>query len=180
MNRTGIIVAWFFLASGAWAVEEPEGYRGEPYLGAVPETLTGGTVLDDDGAYALWEAEVAFVDVLPHTPKPDLPEGTIWHEPDHESIEGAIWLPNVGYDRLPDIDQDYFNQGLEFITEGNQDAALVFFCRAECWMSWNAAKRALEMGYGDVYWYPDGVDGWGMSDFPMEVILPWEAPEEAN
>ena len=27
-------------------------------------------------------------------------------------------------------------------------------------MSWNAAKRAVALGYSAVNWYPEGVDGW--------------------
>ncbi|MEM7239896.1 MAG: PQQ-dependent catabolism-associated CXXCW motif protein, partial [Pseudomonadota bacterium] len=42
------------------------------------------------------------------------------------------------------------------------------FCLAGCWMSWNAAKRALEYGYTDVYWYPDGTDGWDFSGYELE------------
>ena len=37
----------------------------------------------------------------------------------------------------------------------HQVRPLVFYCDANCWMSWNAAKRAMdELGYSRVYWYP--------------------------
>ena len=39
-------------------------------------------------------------------------------------------------------------------------------------MSWNAAKRALEYGYSDVTWFPDGTDGWALQDYPTETVLP--------
>ena len=37
---------------------------------------------------------------------------------------------------------------------------IVIYCLRDCWMSWNAAKRAMTMGYRNVVWYPDGTDGW--------------------
>ena len=35
-------------------------------------------------------------------------------------------------------------------------------------MSWNAAKRALALGYTHVAWYPEGTDGWAAADLPLE------------
>ena len=43
-------------------------------------------------------------------------------------------------------------------------------------MSWNAAKRALSLGYAHVAWYPDGTDGWQASDLPTEVREPIPRP----
>jgi rhodanese-related sulfurtransferase len=45
-------------------------------------------------------------------------------------------------------------------------------------MSWNAAKRALAMGYANVAWYPDGTDGWADADLPLEQATPAEASKE--
>ena len=36
----------------------------------------------------------------------------------------------------------------------------MFFCKADCWMSWNAARRAVALGYGRVAWFPGGTDAW--------------------
>ena len=65
---------------------------------------------------------------------------------------------------------EYFRAGLEKATGGETDHPVVLFCLAECWMSWNAAKRALEYGYSEVYWMPDGTDGWTFYDYPTEVV----------
>ena len=35
-------------------------------------------------------------------------------------------------------------------------------------MSWNAAKRALALGYAHVAWYPEGADGWAAAGLPLE------------
>ena len=154
-------------------VEEPEVYRMEHYRAPVPATLRGGTVVDDEKAYELWKSgKVAFVDVVPRPPKPaNLPEGTIWHEKPRHSIPGSIWLPNVGYGKIAPQTDEYFRKGLEKVTGGDKSHPILIFCLADCWMSWNAAKRAIEeYGYDHVYWYPDGTDGWTFNDYPTEII----------
>jgi PQQ-dependent catabolism-associated CXXCW motif protein len=155
-------------------VPEPSGYRGEPYRAPVPATLAGATVVGDSEAHRLWEAgTAAFIDVLPHPPRPAaLPEGTIWHETPHDSIPGATWLPDTGYEALAPETLAYMLDGLAAASAGQRDAPLVFFCMTDCWMSWNAAKRALEQGYTQVIWYPGGVDGWAAAGWPLEPAMP--------
>ena len=161
-------------AAGSPFVEEPADYRDDGYSEPVPATLAGATVVSTDEAYALWRGgEVAFIDVLPRAPKPaNLPAGTIWNEKPRVSIEGAIWLPNTGYGKLADVTLAYFRAGLEKATEGNKDKPVLFFCLPDCWMSWNAAKRALELGYSHVYWYPDGSEGWEFDGHPVAPLQP--------
>lgn len=153
-------------------VSEPEGYKMDHYRGLVPATLEGARVVSTEEAFALWQAQTAaFVDVLPRPPKPEnLPKGTIFRERPRHSIPGAIWLPNVGYGAIADVTEAYFKAGLAKITDGDLDRPVVFFCLEECWMSWNAAKRALTYGYSDVIWFPDGTDGWAFYDYPTEVV----------
>lgn len=173
----GALLASLALAAPVAAggeVPEPTGYRGEPYRAPVPATLAGGEVIGDAEAHALWESHAAvFIDALPHTPRPaGLPEGTIWHEKPHLSIPGALWLPDTGYEALAPETLAYLLHGLETATAGELDAPLVFFCKADCWMSWNAAKRAIENGYSRVMWYPKGVDGWAEAGWPLEPVEP--------
>lgn len=160
--------------AGAGAAE-PDGYRTEAYRAPVPATLGGGTVVHDDAAHALWKTgRVAFVDVLPRPPRPaNLPEGTLWRDPPRRSIPGAVWLPDVGYGRLAEETAEYFRAGLAAVTGGDRDHPIVFFCLDECWMSWNAARRALlEEGYARVFWYPEGTDGWTARGWPTEELTP--------
>ncbi len=174
MTRITTFLACILFPLASLAQEpEPNGYRMDHFRGPVPETLTGGTVVDTEEAYILWQSgDVAFVDVLPRAPKPkNLPEDTIWREKPRHSIPGSIWLPNVGYGALADITDDYFRRGLEKATTGDKDHPVLFFCLEECWMSWNAAKCALEeYGYSQVYWLPEGTDGWTFFDYPTEEI----------
>lgn len=161
-------------ASPCFAVEEPAEYRDAPYRAPVPATLEGATVLDPEAAHALWEAgDIVFVDVLPQAPRPsNLPEGTIWRDKPRNTIPGAVWLPNVGYAKLADAMHGYFREGLAEATGGDEARPLAFFCLADCWMSWNAAKRAMDYGYTDVRWLPEGTDGWAAQDYPLEPVTP--------
>jgi PQQ-dependent catabolism-associated CXXCW motif protein len=180
VSRAALIAAALALfaagPAGAGAVE-PADFRMDHFRAPVPETLAGAQVVDDETAHGLWEAgEVAFIDVLPRPPKPDnLPAGTVWRDKLRLSIPGAIWLPNVGYGALHADTHAYFRAGLEAATGANLSHPVLFFCLADCWMSWNAAKRALEYGYTTVYWYPGGTTGWEFFDWPTEKTEPFPA-----
>ena len=151
-------------APGQTAVAQTGGfeiYRGEPYNAKVPERLKGAETIDADTAIALHDRGVPFIDVYPRTRKPEgLPEGTIWREPRHDTIPGALWLWDTGYERQSEAEKTRLETGLEQATGGDRSAPVVIFCRADCWMSWNAAKRALSWGYSGVIWFPTGTDGW--------------------
>jgi PQQ-dependent catabolism-associated CXXCW motif protein len=87
-------------------------------------------------------------------------------------IPGSIWLPDTGYGALATSTERYLRNGLARITQGDRSRWLVIYCQKDCWMSWNAAKRALTMGYKNVVWYPDGTDGWGSSGLPEQQAVP--------
>lgn len=170
------------LASMAQTVPEPVDYRMDHYRAPVPATLEGATVVGPEEAHALWQAgEAAFIDVLPQPPKPaNLPKGTIWRDKPRHTIPGAIWLPNVGYGAIADVTADYFRAGLEKVTRGDLAHPVVIFCLEDCWMSWNAAKRALEWGYTSVYWFPEGTDGWQLWGYPLEKVKPEDGQPQTN
>jgi PQQ-dependent catabolism-associated CXXCW motif protein len=72
----------------------------------------------------------------------------------------------------------YFSKGLEKATHGDRAGTVVLYCQANCWMSWNAAKRALSLGYSNVAWYPEGTDGWSAAGLPLEDATPEPRPDE--
>jgi rhodanese-related sulfurtransferase len=45
-------------------------------------------------------------------------------------------------------------------------------------MSWNAAKRALQLGYSNIAWYREGTDGWLAAGLPLVTITPEPRPDE--
>lgn len=153
---------------------EPDDYRHDDYRAPVPATLKGGTVLSAHEALELWKKrEAIFIDTYPHPPKPEnLPKGTIWREPMHFSIENATWLANVGFGKLSKETDDYFRRHLAALTAGDKARPVVFFCLRNCWMSWNAAKRAISYGYTRVLWFPDGTDAWQEIGQPVAQVKP--------
>jgi PQQ-dependent catabolism-associated CXXCW motif protein len=160
---------------------EPADYRMDGYLGVTPLTLKGARVASTAEAEALWKAKsAAFIDVLPQLPKPkDLPEGTVWRDKPRSDIPGSVWLADVGYGALaPEMDE-YFRNGLAAATGGDPAKTVVIYCKANCWMSWNAAKRALAYGYKSVVWYREGTDGWAEKGLPLENKTPVPRPGEA-
>ncbi|MDN5568633.1 MAG: PQQ-dependent catabolism-associated CXXCW motif protein [Paracoccus sp. (in: a-proteobacteria)] len=161
MIRLAALVAMLAWPAMAETVPEPDSYRGEPYRAPVPATLAGAQVIDGEQAIALHDAgKAVFVDVFPRVTRPEgLPEDTLWREPPHQTIPGAVWLWNTGYQALSPDEQARLRDGLT-AAQGDSDLPLVIFCREECWMSWNAARRAMEWGYSPVYWFPGGTDDW--------------------
>jgi PQQ-dependent catabolism-associated CXXCW motif protein len=117
--------------------------------------------------------------VLPRAPRPrDLPAGTLWRDKPRANIPGSIWLPDTGYGKLAASMADYFSKGLEKATNGDRAKTLVLYCLADCWMSWNAARRALTLGYSDIVWYRDGTDGWLAAGLPLQDSAPEPRPGE--
>ena len=161
-------------AEGARDVPEPEAYRTDDYRSPVPLTLKGARTIDaDDAERIIGEGRALFIDVYPRAKKPpNLPKGTIWRDPTHMSIKGAYWLPNVGYGVLSDEFEDYFRTRLATLTGNDPARPVVFFCQRDCWMSWNAAKRALEWGYTDVLWFSEGTDAWQEAGFDLVKVDP--------
>lgn len=158
------------------AVPEPAGYHGEPYRSPVPATLAGAEVVDLVATDALMRGAAVLIDVLPEVRRPDnLPADTIWHPKPHVSIRGAVWLPGTGYEALATGDEAAFQAALKVLSKGDTAAKLVFFCKADCWMSWNAAKRAVGWGYSEVAWFPGGTDDWtaaGRELVPVTAFRP--------
>jgi PQQ-dependent catabolism-associated CXXCW motif protein len=181
MNRRwALLAACGALLTGAAPEHHPEpsGYRMNDYRASTPETLRGAEVLTTDAAHAIWiKRTAAFIDVLPQPPRPaGLPPSTIWHPKPRFDIPGSIWLPDTGYGALATVMETYFEHALAQVSGGDHGRVLVFYCLKNCWMSWNAAKRALALGYTHVAWYPDGTDGWKEHGFPTEARDPVPRP----
>lgn len=176
-----LVVALIALSAASVSAEpsEPDTYRTDDYRAPTPETLRGARVASTAVAAALWRQGAAFVDVLPRAPRPaNLPAGTLWRDRPHRNIPGSAWLPDTGYGALAPVTERYFEAGLRQATGGDRGKPLVIYCQRACWMSWNAAKRAMAMGYTDVVWYPDGTDGWEEAGLPLAKAKPVARSEE--
>ncbi|HEY0835490.1 MAG TPA: quinoprotein dehydrogenase-associated putative ABC transporter substrate-binding protein [Azospirillum sp.] len=158
------------------AVEPPAGYRMDAYRAPTPATLPGGATVTVEELRGLLERspDTRLIDVMPAPPRPaDRPAAAVWIPPPRRSLPGAAWLPNVGYGALSAEQERYFRAGLDTLSRGDRAAGLVIFCERDCWMSWNAAKRAAEWGYRNVHWFPEGTDGWREAGHALEPVTPF-------
>lgn len=164
------------------SVPEPDGYRTDDYRAPVPASLAGARVLSTAEAEAIWrDKSGAFIDVLPRPPRPkNLPAGTVWRDKPRFDIPGSIWLPDTGYGLLAPATEEYLRRGLVRASSGKTSALLVIYCQTHCWMSWNAARRALSYGYRNVAWYPEGTDGWERANLPTTEAQPEPRPDEGK
>lgn len=85
-----------------------------------------------------------------------------------QTLPGAIMAVNAAQPgSFQDQTQQGFGQFLQQVTGGRQDAALVFYCAStQCWMSYNAALRAANLGYRNVLWYRGGLEAWSYAGLP--------------
>lgn len=68
-----------------------------------------------------------------------------------------------------DSTQQGFGQYLQQITGGDKSRPLVTYCEGvQCWMSYNAALRAINMGYSNVLWYRGGLEAWRQAGLPLQ------------
>ena len=162
------------LLSAGMAAETPDGvdpvtgYRIGNYRGKTPASAPGAATVDTAAVQKLQAAGAALIDVwgVPGV-EPDPLNGAWVFDKPHETIAGALWVPNVGTGTLNVTMQGYFKEQLAKAAGPPPGKPVVFFCQRDCWMSWNAAKRAASMGYAAVSWYPDGTDGWKESGAPF-------------
>ncbi len=165
-----------FYSLNLYAVEIPTGYRTEHYRAPTPASVPNATTVNTRELQALLAQEsVTLIDVMAATYRPETAffDGEwLLNEP-HTTIKGAVWLPNVGYGTLDSLLQRYFQHYLTRLTNGNPHHPIVFYCILDCWMAWNAAKRAAtELTYQRVYWYRDGMDGWEAAKLPTMEVQP--------
>jgi PQQ-dependent catabolism-associated CXXCW motif protein len=156
------------------SVPEPSDYRLDDYRAPTPATVAGGRAIDTPEAERLWRSGHAiFVDVLPAPRRPEgLPASTLWKPLPRRDIPGSLWLPEVGRGALNPALTAYFRDTLARAAAGDKSAPVVFYCLVQCWMSWNATKRAASWGYTNLYWYRDGTDGWEAAHLPLAEATP--------
>ena len=95
----------------------------------------------------------------------------------HATLPGAAWLPGAGRgESFEDGLQQRLGQALAVLTGGDRARPVVFYCAsAQCWLSYNAALRAVRLGYGSVLWYRGGIEAWGASGGALEPPrLSWQ------
>ncbi|MBP5856757.1 sulfurtransferase [Marivibrio halodurans] len=140
-----------------WGINAPDGYMSESYHHPTPMTVPGATTLLTSELLLRVQQPTppVLVDVLGGDPHPTIP-GAAWVK--GGGLSGDIFTPER---------EERFADTLETLTGGQMDRYLVFFCQdSSCWLSWNAARRAVVLGYTNVYWYRGGVTAWRAANLP--------------
>lgn len=102
--------------------------------------------------------DALFLDVMPvHSGMRDPASGEWTLSQTHRTIPGAEWHPEAG--RVP-ADDDLWQAFEAQAREASPARPVIIFCRIDCWMSWNAAKKLSELGIDNVWWLAEGTDGW--------------------
>ncbi len=92
-------------------------------------------------------------------------------------LGGQEYLPNAQYaapasaaGSFNDQTQQRFAQYLGQVTQGRKNTPLVFYCASpQCWMSYNAALRAINDGFTNVLWYRGGLAAWKAAGLPTQT-----------
>jgi len=127
-----------------------------------PETVPGGVVIDTEAAYKLWEAAVPSGSTSSrHRGAPRICRRRHYGCRCRVAIfrEACGCRTSAAAPSAPSS-KTFFHTHLEDAVKGVRDRPIVFYCLADCWMSWNATKRAASWGYRRLYWYRDGIDAW--------------------
>jgi PQQ-dependent catabolism-associated CXXCW motif protein len=142
--------------------------------GPVATTLSGGTVIHAKKLAALLKTgDVMVVDVSDAPRRPDnMAVGAVWLPLPHPVIPGALWIPGAGMGAIPPSVERLFRERLAQGTGNDFARRLVIYCHRNCWLSWNAAKRAISYGYRSVFWFPDGMEGWRAAGLPTATAEP--------
>ena len=158
------------------ALFNAEGLRADRYRAPLPSSVPGAKTINsvDLQELIVKKSELALVDVQAITMRPEtadfdldwLPSSVRYHIPD------SVWLPNVGYGELSHQMQAFFEREMAAVTDGDKNRPVVFYCVADCWMSWNTVQRAGSLGYTQLYWFPQGTDGWEEQGFPLVEATP--------
>lgn len=141
--QAGLMLASLLLVCVVHAEElfDAEGYRSSQYRSPTPSTLEGVQILDTPALKKLLDErpDVQLIDVYRQLWRHDR---FIEEEP-HANIPGSLWLPNTGSGNLETLWLRYFTHYLSQASKGDLNKPLVFYCRPDCWPSWNAARRAM-------------------------------------
>ena len=125
--------------------------------GPTPNKIPGGQVVTTKGLFGLVNGAG-----VPYAVFDVLGSG--------ETLPGA--LNAVAASRpgsFKDQTQQQFGQFLSQVTRGNRNMALTFYClNPQCWMSYNAALRAINLGYRNVLWYRGGIEAWKHAGLPTQ------------
>lgn len=154
----------------AEALFSSSGFRTAQYRSPTPPQAEAATTLNTEQLQALLTQQPA--PVLIDVYKRQWLQGRFIDSEVHRNLPGSHWLANTGDGELDAQWQTYLAANLQRLSSQDKGRALVFYCRSDCWLSWNAVKRAAALGYTHLYWYRDGVDAWEAAGLPLQQASP--------
>lgn len=175
---TGLsLIACLLLAAPAQAetaLFSEDGYRLSHYRSPTPTHTEYAHTLDTPAVQRLLneQPQTQLIDVYRRPWR----HGRFIEDEVHANLPGSLWLANTGDGELSSQWQDYFSHHLQQASHGDKGWPLVFYCRADCWLGLNAVKRAHTLGYRNLYWYRDGIDGWQQAGLPLVRAQPLVLP----
>ena len=145
-----------------WGVPPATQLRTVGYHGPTPTRIPGGKVVATGELKALLEQPQRpyLIDVL---------GGGV-----HRTIAGAFWMLGSGDGEMSKDEEARFAKAIGAFAGGDKNRAMVFYCvDSECWLSYNAALRAIALGYTNVMWYRGGIASWRTSEGAMTQSDPF-------
>ena len=125
--------------------------------GPTPTSIPGGQVISTEALYGMMQQNpngFLLLDVL----------GSGQYLPQAQAA-----APAAAPGSFSDQTQQEFGQYLSQTTGGNKATPLVLYCQStQCWMSYNAALRAVNLGYTRVLWYRGGLEAWQAAGLPVQ------------
>lgn len=157
---------------------DPAGFRRARYRAPVDRAPTPAAVLPLARALALRPGRDAlFLDVLPAAGARRDPASGAWPgAPPHQTVPGARWFPEVGRAAPDPVLWAGLLAAVRAVQARHPRWPVVVFCRADCWMSWNAARRLALAGVPRVAWFAEGIDGWHDARRPLAPAAPEVTP----
>jgi PQQ-dependent catabolism-associated CXXCW motif protein len=162
-------------ADQAAALFDAQGYRIARYRSPIRADPDPAPRLALSAALELVPGRDAlFLDVMPVESGVRDPVTGAWtiSQP-HRTIPGAEWHPEAG--RMP-ADADLWQALERAARKGGPRRPVIIFCRTDCWMSWNAARRLAASGLDNVWWLAEGTDGWHSAGRDLVVASPVTIP----
>jgi PQQ-dependent catabolism-associated CXXCW motif protein len=145
-----------------WGVPPTKVLRTVGYHSPTPVQIPGGRVVTTGELKAMLEQD----------PRPyliDVLGGGI-----HRTIAGAFWMLGAGAGDMSKDEEARFAKAIAAFAGGDKTRPMVFFCvDSECWLSYNAALRAIALGYANVMWYRGGIASWRIGENPMTQSDPF-------
>lgn len=152
---------------------DADGYRAERYRAPVDRDPRPAARLALAAALLLHPGRDAlFIDVLPADGGVrDAATGRWRLGSEHLTIPGAVWHPEAGRGTPDAALWRALVSDVRRARRRDPHVPVILFCRADCWMGWNAARRLAKAGYRNVWWLAEGIDGW-RAERPLVPAVP--------